>query len=236
MNKKIIVAFSVTIFIVLASTWLVIFLLGSKMKDSFENYQKEKLNSFVLEEKRNKILELEGKLPDLKETRDSLDSMLIKKDVALPFLRAIENVASDASCQIKIEPADISKIKFENKVSSATKNQDEDVSDTAKKQDQEKAPEEKNKKEDDLAALKNYPAFSIEVTGRFSSMVDFFEKLENMPYFIRPLTVDISLAEKKSAVAGGAGTLPAGTISSSENENPDEKDIKMTMTFVVYGN
>lgn len=233
-DKKIIIAVSATTFVVLILAWLVIFLLGNKMKESFENYQKEKLNSFVLKEKRDKILKLKRELPDLEEERNSLDSMLIKKDASLPFLRALEKVAGDASCLIKIEPADISKIKFEKKVSSAPKKQDEDELDAAKKQDQKPAPEEKSKKEDDLAPLKDYPAFSVEVTGRFSSVVDFFEKFENMPYFVQPLIIDISLEGKKSAAAGSAGVLSTGAPASSENENPDEKNIKMTMTFVIY--
>ena len=234
-NKKIIISLSATTFVVLMLAWLVIFLLGGKVKGDFENYQKEKLNSFVLEEKRDKILQLKRELPNLEEERNILDSMLIKKDEAVPFLRALEKVASDTSCQIKIEPADISKIKFEKKVSSVPKKQDEDELDATKKQNQGNAPEEKNKKEDDLAPLKNYPAFSVEVSGRFSATVDFLEKLENMKYFIQPLIVDISSEEKKSAAAGSTGALPAGTPAPSGNENPDEKNIKMIMTFVVYG-
>lgn len=236
MDKKIIIAVSATIFVVLALAWLVVFLLGNKMKASFENYQKEKLNSFVLEEKRNKILKLEKELPDLEEEKNSLNSMLVKKDAALPFLKTLEKIAGDASCQIKIDPADISKIKFEKNVSSAPKNQSADELDTTQKQEQAKTSEEKNKKEDDLASLKDYPAFSIEVSGQFSAVVDFFEKFENMPYFVRPLIIDISPEEKKSAAAGSGGALSAGTPASSGDENQDEKNVKMTMTFVVYGN
>lgn len=223
-----------TILVVLVLAWLVIFLLGSKTKDSFEKYQKEKLNSFVLEEKRNKILKLKRELPDLEKEKESLDSMLIKKDLAVPFLRALEKVASDTSCQIKIDPADINKLRFEKKASSAAKKQETDELDTASKKDQEKNAEEKNKQEDDLALLRSFPTFSVEVTGRFSSVVDFFEKLENMSYFVHPLIVDISPDEKKNAAVGSAGTLPAGTPAPSEDEQPDEKNIKVIMTFVVY--
>jgi hypothetical protein len=85
-NKKIIIAVFAATLIVLASGWLVIFFLGNKMKASFEKYQKEKLNSFVLEEKRNKILKLERDLPDLEKEKNSLEEMLAKKDASLPFL------------------------------------------------------------------------------------------------------------------------------------------------------
>jgi hypothetical protein len=227
-NKKIIAAVFAATLVVLASGWLVIFFLGNKMKASFEKYQKEKLNSFVLEEKRNKILKLERDLPDLEKEKNSLEEMLAKKDASLPFLRILEKVAGDSACLIKIEPAEISKIKFEKKVSGAPKKENDDEADAAKKQDQGQIPAEKNKKEDDLAPLKDYPAFSVEVSGHFSSVVDFFEKLENMPYFVRPLIVDISLEEEKGA--------PAGTPVFLENEIPDGKNVKMKIVFVVYGN
>jgi hypothetical protein len=236
-DRKVIITVSVTTIIVLVLAWLVVFFLGGKVREYFENYQKEKLNSFVLEENRNKILKLERELPNLEEEKDRLNSMLVKKDMAVPFLRALEKVASDTNCQIAIEPADISKIKFEKKSSSSSKKQDEDETnaDTANGEDQAKASEAKSKKQDDLASLKDYPAFSVVITGHFSSIVDFMTKFENIPYFVHPLVIDIFSDEKKNTAAANARTLSAGTPNSSENENWDEKNIKMDMTFVVYG-
>ncbi|MDD5489895.1 MAG: hypothetical protein PHP25_04430, partial [Candidatus Moranbacteria bacterium] len=95
-DKKIILFFFATALVVAVLVWLVIFFLGDKVRQSFENYQKEKLNSFVLEEKRNKILKLEKELPDLEEEKNNLNAMLVKKDAALPFLRTLEKVAGDA--------------------------------------------------------------------------------------------------------------------------------------------
>lgn len=235
-DKKIIIAISVTTFVVLVSAWLVIFLLGNKVRRSFESYQKEKLNSFVLEEKRNKILKLKRELPDLEMRKSSLDSMLIKKDEAVPFLRILEKIAGEASCSIKIEPTDISKIKFEKTAPSTQKNQDEDELDALKKENKEQASGEKNKKEDELASLKNYPAFSIEATGHFSSIIDFFDKLENIPFFVRPLIIDVNNDKKSNTGTVGQGALATGTSTPSEPQERDEKDIKMTITFVVYGN
>ncbi|OGI26979.1 MAG: hypothetical protein A2359_04460 [Candidatus Moranbacteria bacterium RIFOXYB1_FULL_43_19] len=234
-DKKIIVAVLVTIFVVLILSWLVIFLLGSKTRDSFENFQKEKLNSFVLEEKRNKILKLKREFSDLEDERNSLDSMLIKKDMAVPFLRALEKVAGDTSCQIKIEPADINKIRFEKKVSSPAQKKEEDDSASADEKDEAKDSEAKNKKVDDLAPLRSFPTFSVEVTGRFSPMVDFFEKIENMSYFVHPLVIDISADDKKNTAAANAGALPTGIPALTGDENLEGKILKMTMTFVVYG-
>jgi len=234
-NKKIIIAVFATILVVSALFWAVIFQLGGKVKASFENYQKEKLNSLVLEEKRDKVLKLKRELPDLEKKKNSLNAMLMKKDAAVPFLRSLEKIAGEASCQIKIEPADINKIKFTKKAASAAPKKEDDELDTDKNKDETKLDGEKEKKEDSLAPLKSYPAFSIEVAGRFSGMVDFFQKLENMPYFVQPLVVDISSEVKKTAAAGSVGTLSAGTAAVSEVENQEEKNIKMTMTFVVYG-
>ncbi|MDD5489313.1 MAG: hypothetical protein PHP25_01345, partial [Candidatus Moranbacteria bacterium] len=182
------------------------------------------------------ILKLEKELPDLEEEKNNLNAMLVKKDAALPFLRTLEKVAGDAFCQIKIEPADISKIKFEKKAAVASKDQNTDELDTTKSQDQAKTAAEKDKKTDDLAPLKDFPAFSIEVTGRFAALVDFFEKFENMPYFVRPLIVDISPEKKKIMASGSAGAISAEKQASQESENQNEKNVIMTMIFVVYGN
>ena len=132
--------------------------------------------------------------------------MLIKKDMAVPFLRALEKIASDASCRITIEPADINKIKFEKKSSSASKNQDEDVFGQEKNKIKKKLLKKKIKKRTIWPRLRIFLLFQLKSPAVFPPMVDFFEKLENMPYFIHPLTVDISLAEKKSAVAGSTGS------------------------------
>lgn len=232
-NQKIIICSLATAMVVLSLAWLVIFFLGGKVKQSFENYQKEKLNSFVLEEKKNKILKLEREYPDLDKEKNNLGSMLVKKDEYLPFLVTLEKIARDTSCSIKIEPVDIKKIKFERKTNES-KNQNTDDLEGIKNKNQPTASPEENKKEDDLASLKNYPAFSIEVVGHFSDLIDFFEKFENMPYFVQPLIIDIYSGEKKITAGGALGSSSANTTSPSENENPGEKNIGMTMTFVVY--
>ena len=235
--NKIIIYSLATVIVVLLLAWLVIFFLGGKVKQSFENYQKEKLNSFILEEKRNKISKLKKELLNLEEEKNNLSSMLVKKDEYLPFLVTVEKIARDTSCSIKIEPVDIKKIKFEKKKTSGSKSQNTDDLEETKSKNQSKTSLDENKKEekeDDLASLKNYPAFSIEVVGHFSALVDFFEKFENMPYFVQPLIIDIYSGEKKLTAGEVLGPSSMNTTSSSENENPDEKNIRMTMTFVVY--
>lgn len=230
-GKKIAIAVSATLFVVLFSAWLVFFFLENRVKIAFENHQKEKLNSYVLEEKRNKLLKLKRDFPDLEREKNDLNSMLIKKDEAVPLLRILEKIASDTSCSIKIEPVDITKVKFEKVTKTTTKVQeDDDLGDTKNKQ---KSAEEK--KADELAPLKNLPAFSIEATGHFASLVDFLEKFENIPYFARPLIIDISSGKKNETGTSGEGVLSAGSQTPASDQLVDEKNIKMNMTFVVYG-
>jgi len=65
----------------------VIFLLGSKTRDSFENFQKEKLNSFVLEEKRNNASGVMDRL-DIQKEIDALQLHVthhVKKNVQVSF-------------------------------------------------------------------------------------------------------------------------------------------------------
>ena len=235
-DNKIIIAVSVTVFIALLSGWLVIFLLGGKVKKSFEDFQKEKLNFVVLEEKKKKIMQMKKEFPNLEEEKNNLDSMLIKKEENVPFLRALEKIADDSSCSIKIEPADLAKIKFEKKAGEPVKKTDDLDTDTAAKNSPTQTTPEQSKKEDDLAPLKNFPAFVVEISGHYSSVIDFFNGFENMPYFVRPLIVDISVPVKKGTTAAEAGTLSSGTSASPNNQNQDEKSLKMTMTFVIYGN
>src|SRR4030043_495584 len=125
----------------------------------------------------------------------------------------LEKIAGDTSCSIKIEPADISKVKFE-KVTQTKKVQEEDDLESIKNKQQ--TPEEK--KADELAPLKNLPTFSIEVTGHFASLVDFLEKLENIPYFVRPLIVDISSGKKNEAGTSGGGVLATGSHTPASNQ------------------
>ena len=226
-NKRIFIALLVTISIVLVLIWATIFFLGNKVKESFEKYQKEKLNSLVLEEKRNKILKLGRDLPDLEKDKESLEAMLLKKDMAVPLLRTLEKIAADTSCSIEIQPADISKIKFASASKQASKSEDDAETEEVKGKKIEATAQVRKKEADELESLKKHPAFSIEVVGHFSALVDFFEKFENVSYFLRPLIIDFSVVGKSSA-------SPSSMPASPESENQEEKNVKMTMTFIVY--
>ncbi len=234
-NRKIFIFLIATIFVVLILCWGVVFLLGGKVKESFENYQKEKLNSFVLEEKRNKISKLKRDLPDLEREKTDLEKMLIKKDEALPLLRMLEKIAADTSCVLKIETADVSKIKFTNTKKQPSKSEENVDSEKTESKDEEATAKPKKKEPDELADLKNFPAFSIEATGHFSSLVDFLGKFENVPYFLRPLIVDFSPAGKSGSGANrGGNSSGAFGSTGSESASPEEKNVTMRITFVVY--
>jgi hypothetical protein len=237
-NKKIFIACALLGVVILALVWLSFFWEIKIIKNVSENYQKEKLNSLVIQEKKNSFAKLNKEISNLKENTDELSSMFIKKDQALPLLKSLEDAASQSSCEITITPADLSKIKFATSVtqkSSASANPD----DTTVQKDQPATGSSKTqKKPDELAALKNYPAFSVQVTGPYPSAVNFVSKMENLSYFIRPLMIDIVPAEKNNQMKPGSETLPAGT-NTDQNQRTgqlgENRNVIMKLIVVIYG-
>lgn len=238
-NKKIIITSALLGVVILTLIWLAFFWEAKRVKDVSENYQKEKLNSFVIQEKKNKFAKLNKEIANLKENTDELSAMFLRKDQALPVLKGLEDVASRSSCKIVITPADISKIKFASSTNQQ-KNTSSDENDTTVQKDQPASSDTGQKKIDELAPLKNYPAFSVQITGTYPNAVNFVSKMENLPYFVRPLIVDIVPAGKSKQVnTGSSGTLSIGT-SSTQNQQADQseenKNVMMTLIIVIYGN
>jgi Tfp pilus assembly protein PilO len=236
-DKRIYFTAVLTGIVVLLFLWLAFFWQGKKVREKAEAYQKEKLNVLVLEEKKKRLSQLRKEVDNLEGWKDKLNAMFVKKDEAVPLIKRLEKAAENTSCAISIEPADLSKIKFEkiNKksasASSGAKDEDEDG---VKNKSEAVANDPKKQPQDELAELKKYPAFSVSASGSFSSVVDFLEKVENLPYFIRPLVIDVSSENKKGAApTTGAGSLDAG----GEKNAPEEggKNVKMSLIIVVYG-
>lgn len=164
-----------------------------------EDYQKEKLNSFVIQEKKDRLVKLGSEIADIQKNTDELKAMFLGKDAALPLLKSLEAAAEQSSCEISIEPADISKIKFAT-ASPSQKNETDTTNDDLTTQKSQTASNAKPaQKPDELAPLKNYPAFSLTITGSYSSTVDFLNSMENLPYFVRPLKIDVIPGGKKQA-------------------------------------
>lgn len=65
--------------------------------------------------------------------------------------------------------------------------------------------------------------------------MDFLVKMENLPYFVRILTLDFS-AEKTNGQSGtaNAGTLAAGGQATGVNPENQGKNVKLNLLVIVY--
>jgi hypothetical protein len=238
-NKKIILAVLLSSVFVLGAAWFVFFVQIPKIKETADAIQKEKLDSFVRQQKSDKIYKLKKDLSDIESQKDEMDATFIKKNESVPFFRALEKIAEESGCQIKIGVADLAKVKFST-VKKATPAVDEESdTETAPKaaDSSGKAQADEAAKADDLAKLKNYPAFNIETTGSSSSVLSFLGKMENIPYFVRVLTLNLASEKAGSgAVSLGAGTLSAGGQTAQSNAQKDDKNVKMSLLVIVYSN
>lgn len=235
-NRKVIIAVSFVLVLAVGLFWLGFFVQIPKVREMSEAIQKEKLDSFVRQEKAEKIFKLKKELADIEVQKKEMEVVFVKKEEAVPFLRSLEKAAADASSEIKVEAADLSKVKFTQQKAAAKTEDDEDEKTEKKQEAADKAKSEESAKADEIAKLKAYPAFNIEATGSFSSVIDFLGKIENLPYFIRILTFEMS-AEKKSAQAGnpGAGAFAAGGQSAAGTQESQGKKVKLMLLVIVYG-
>ncbi|MDI6778075.1 MAG: hypothetical protein QMD77_02690 [Patescibacteria group bacterium] len=236
-NRKVIIAISFVSVLALGLVWLGFFLQIPKVKELSEAIQKEKLDSFVRQEKASKIFKLKKELADIEDQKMEMEAVFSEKNEAVPFLRVLEKAAGDASCQIKVEAADLSKVKFTQQKPSAKAADEEDEATGKKQNSAEKNKSDESAKTDEIAKLKIHPAFNVEASGSFSSVMDFLGKMENLPYFVRVLILDFSTG-KTSGQSGtaNAGTLAAGGQAASGNSENQGKNVKLNLLFIVYSN
>lgn len=244
-DKKILGITSAACVVILLLAWIVFFRQAKDIRRVSENYQKEKLNSFVLQEKRNKLSQLKKEISNLEEKNSELHAIYIKKEEVLPFLKILESIAADTNCTIAVNPVDISKIKFEKakKTEKPAPEKVEEKEAQEDEQEEDKTAGEKQsqpaEKKDDLAELKKHPAFTIDAIGSFPAIVAFLNKMENIPYFARVLILNAAAydAKEKKQVGGGSlATAGAGQAVSEQPVSPviGEKNVKMTLTVVIY--
>lgn len=235
-DKKIAITILACVVVILLLVWTTFFLQSKKIRDSSEEYQKEKLSHFVLQEKEDKLLQFKKELADIEKRERDLKAVFVKKDEIVPLIKYLEQIAESSSCLLSIEPVDLAKIKFEKTQKTQKKESDldeEEKKGKTSKQTEEKKQEEKEK--DELADIRNYPAFNVSVIGSFPSVVNFLSKLENLPFFIRSLIIDVSEDKKTSSkTATEAGILAVGSKDSSVSETSENKNVKMVLTVVVY--
>ncbi len=241
MNKKIILTILFVAIVLIGLFWFVFFFQIPGIAGTAEAIQKEKLDSFVRKEKEDKLFKLKKELVGIEDQEKEMEGAFIPKNEAVPFFRALEKAAADASCQIKVQAADLNKVKFSTAKQTAGAGADDE--ETATKKQSTGSANQANQtgeaaKADELAKLKAYPAFNVEVVGSFASIMDFLKKMENLPYFARVLMFDLTPAEKTNSQAAAAGSGSLATAGGAPGNNPQvqEKSVKLSLLIIVYTN
>ena len=236
-DKKIIAAVAIVSLSVAALGWFAFFYETKQIQNTADTIQKKKLESLVLQEKRDKIFKLKKDLKDIENYKSEMDKMLISKDDAVVFLRSVEGIATGASTSIKIESADLSKLKIGSQKNNPSSSGEETP--TAQTKDQQVvadlAAEKAKQKQADQ--LKTKLGFTIELAGTYPTLVDFLDKMENLPYFINIYNMDLTDPNKlNQPTAPVGGVLPAGNPAANPGAPVENKNIKMTMLVIVNTN
>lgn len=234
-DKKIFLLSSLAVLFAGVLIWLAFFLQLAGIREMSDNIQKEQLDSLVRQERSQKILEIRKELGDVEKNKQDMFAMLVDKDNAVPFLETLENISAATNNTIKINVADLSKMKLAAAKKPVVQESDAESAQDIQKEDQaQKATQAKNTPLD----FSNQLGFSIELTGSYDSLIDFFTKLENLSFFVQVYNFKMSPDVKNKtnqAVVGGAvpvssaGDQPAGAEEGSNN-------LKTTITIGVYTN
>lgn len=233
MDKKICVLVAAAALLAGILIWLAFFLQLGKIGETADNIQKEQLDSLVRDERSQKIFEMGKELGDVETSQKEMSYLLVDKDNAVPFLKTLETVAGATGSSIKINVADLAKIKPQTAKKPAVQESDAESTKDLQKEDQaQKTADSQSVKQD----FSNQLGFSLELTGTYSSLVDFLTKLENLPYFVRVYNFQITPIAKSQTVqtaGGSAAPAPGSQSAGAEGEN---KNIKSVLTVGVYTN
>lgn len=235
MDKKICLLAAVAVLFAGVLIWLAFFLQLGQIREVSDNIQKEQLDSLVRQQRSQRILEMGKELGDVEKNKNDMSAMFVNKDDAVPFLKMLETIAAATGNEIKINVMDLSKMKSQTSKKGVVQESDaESTKDVQKEEQAQKAVQAKNSKLD----FSNQLGFSVELAGRYDSLVDFFTKLENLPYFAQVYNFQIvPIVGHKAAQAAGSGVAPASNAGDqpvgAEGEN---KNIKSTITIGVYTN
>ncbi|MCX6766721.1 MAG: hypothetical protein NT170_02990 [Candidatus Moranbacteria bacterium] len=218
-----------------ALIWLAFFLQLGKIREMSDNIQKEQLDSLIRQERSQKILEMGKELGDVEKNKNDMRVMLVDKDNAVPFLKTLEAIAAETGNEIKISVTDLSKMKSQSAQAPVAQESDASSAKDIQQEDQaQKAAQAKAGKPD----FSNQLGFSIELSGKYGSLIDFFTKLENMPYFAQVYNFQIAPVAKSQTVQAAGSEVastspPTAGPAGAEGEN---KNIKSTLTIGVYTN
>ncbi len=216
LNKKFYLVSAVIVLTAAFLVWYCVAVQTKKIITTSEDIQKENLNSLAQEEKSKKIRQMRSEWSDIEDSRKKMELTLIGRDDMVSLIESLENTAVDTGNQIEIDVYDLKKLKAKNKRTvSGNKN--------AKKNNEAKK-EDKNNQD-----IKDKLGFSLELKGTFRSLIDFLNKVENFPYFIKVHSLDINLLSELQRIS--RKTDDAG----GENGEAElAKKIKSTIIIVVY--
>jgi hypothetical protein len=231
-DKKIIILIAAAALLEAGLIWLSFFLQLYKIREVSDNIQKEQLDSLVRQERSQKILEMGKELGDVEKNKNDMSAMLVNKDDAVPFLKTLEAIAAATGNEIKINVTDLSKMKSQAVQAPVAQESDALSAKDIQKEDQkQKTAQSKNNKPN----FSNQLGFSIELIGRYGSLVDFFTKLENVPYFVQIYNFQIApVAKNQTTQTAESGTAP--TPGAPSQPAGGDKNIKSTITIGVFTN
>jgi len=165
-----------------------------------------------------------------------MNAMLIDKNNAVPFLEMLENISTATNNSIKISVTDLSKMKTSAAKKPIVQESDAESTKDLQKEDQaQKTAQAKNTPPD----FSNQLGFSIELAGSYDSLIDFFTKLENIPFFVQvynfQMSPDVKNKTNQAAVGGVVPVSNAGNKSIGAVEE-ESNDLKTTIIIGVYTN
>lgn len=218
--------------------WFSFFYQIREIRKQSENIQREKLESLVWQEKRDKMLQLKSELSEIEAKKTEMEKMYVSQDNAVPLFQALEMAATLSGTEIRIESVDLSKIKLQKPTAAVSKTKESDDEELADKKDakNQTSQNKSQEKEDDLAKLKKMLGLSVEVTGDYQSLVSFLQKMEGLPYFVQIVVLDISPTAKKGANTTATGTLSANQPNAGQLSENQDNNLKMALTVAIYPN
>jgi hypothetical protein len=234
MNKNLWISILLSLLVVGLFAWLAFWQFGG-IKNTSDNIQEEMLSSKVQEEKKQKILELGKELENIEENSKEMNLMLVDKGSAVSFLEALEKIANDTGNTIRIGVFDLSKMKSPTTKKPVLQETDTESTKAVQKDSQAKKSASSQTAKQDFS---NQLGFSLEVEGTFQTLVDFFSKLENLPYFVQVYNFDSVIPPKIQAPAALSSNENQGENQTGEasSEEQNSKKIKTVITIGVYTN
>lgn len=206
-------------------SWLAFFWQFGKIKTTSDMIQEQQLSSQVDQERRQKILELGKELVDIENNTNEMKNMLVDKNNAVPFLEALENISSSTGNSIVISVVDLSKAVAQNTKKPVASEDDSDADSNSKTSPAKKATAKSAKPD-----YSNQLGFSLSINGTFPSLINFLNKIENIPYFIQVYDFKIAPISKNQSAK------TENSDSSQDDQNKLENSLNTMITIGVYSN